>query len=179
MKKFIMMFFVAIAAISCGKDDAPVAETTDPKPLKVINKNTGAEIMDGDVLTFTTKVDPTNKLKFYFKNKSNAAKNIGIKIVSVSGYPDISGLSFCYGMNENAGNCPFDLTVGEILPRKSDPFLITVPANGETGNGFNYVSNSVSPIGATKIDYVFEVSEYNGNDEAVGNKVTFTYRYQP
>jgi hypothetical protein len=54
MKKIAILLFAVITAISCSKDDAQTPEPVANTALKVFNKTTGAEIKDGDVVTFNS-----------------------------------------------------------------------------------------------------------------------------
>ncbi len=177
MKKIVILLFALITAFGCSKDDAqttpdPVANTA----LKVFNKITGAEIKDGDVLTFNSVSTQgnANTLKFYFKNISAAPINTKVKFISFNGVPDTSYLSICIG-----AQCLSSIIPGYSYPGNSEP-IITVPANGSIGYVEDYkIYNTSTPIApATKIDYVFEAYQYDASGNPVGNKVRFTYRYQ-
>lgn len=180
MKKIVILLFAVITAVGCSKDDAqttpdPVANTA----LKVFNKTTGAEIKDGDVLTFN-HIGPiqgnlnANVLKFYFKNTSAAPINTKVKFISFSGVPDSSGISICIG-----AQCLSSISTGYSYPLSSEP-IITIPANGIVGDIEQYkIYNVAVPVSpATAVDYVFEAYQYDSTGTPVGNKVRFTYRYQ-
>lgn len=177
MKKIVILLFALITSISCSNDDAQ----TTPEPvannsLKVFNKTSGAEIKDGDVLTFNSISSQGNAhtLKFYFKNTSAAPINTKVKFISFSGVPDTSYLSICIG-----AQCLSAISTGYSYPLSSEP-IITVPANGTIGDIEDYkIFNTTLPVSpATKIDYVFEAYQHDASGNPVGNKVRFTYRYQ-
>lgn len=181
MKKIVILLFAVITAISCSKDDeqTPTPEPVANTALKVFHKTTGAEIKDGDVLTFN-HIGPiqgnpnANELKFYFKNTSAAPINTKVKFISFSGVPDTSYLSICIG-----AQCLSSIITGFSYPLSSEP-IITIPANGIVGDIEGYkIFNTTTPVSpATKIDYVFEAYQYDASGNSVGNKVRFTYRYQ-
>jgi len=181
MKKIVILLFAVITAISCSKDDeqTPTPEPVANNALKVFNKTTGAEIKDGDILSFN-QIGPVNgnpyanMLKFYFKNTSATPINTKVKFISFSGVPDTSYLSICIG-----AQCLSSISTGFSYPLSSEP-IITIPANGTVGDIEDYkIFNTTIPIApATKIDYVFEAYQHDASGNPVGNKVLFTYRYQ-
>ena len=176
MKKIAILLFAVITAISCSKDDAQTPEPVANTALKVFNKTTGAEIKDGDVVTFNSISiqGSANMLKFYFKNTSAAPINTKVKFISFNGVPDTSYLSICIG-----AQCLSAISTGYSYPLSSEP-IITVPANGNIGIIEDYkIYNTSTPVApATTIEYVFEAYQYDANGTPVGNKVRFTYRYQ-
>ena len=176
MKKIAILLFAVITAISCSKDDAQTPEPVANTALKVFNKTTGAEIKDGDVVTFNSISiqGSANMLKFYFKNTSAAPINTKVKFISFSGVPDTSYLSICIG-----AQCLSAISTGYSYPLSSEP-IITVPANGNIGIIEDYkIYNTSTPVApATPIEYVFEAYQYDANGTPFGNKVRFTYRYQ-
>ena len=176
MKKIAILLFAVITAISCSKDDAQTPEPVANTALKVFNKTTGAEIKDGDVVTFNSISiqGSANMLKFYFKNTSAAPINTKVKFISFSGVPDTSYLSICIG-----AQCLSAISTGYSYPLSSEP-IITVPANGNIGIIEDYkIYNTSTPVApATTIEYVFEAYQYDANGTPIGNKVRFTYRYQ-
>jgi hypothetical protein len=185
MKKLAMLLLVGLATISCSKDDAPaaVAPITDPNSLKVYTYPANTEITDNSVINFTGSAgltDPTNALKFYFKNVSSSEMKVKLRLVSLSGVSDTSSASFCYGPNTNDGVCLLGtaLTVGSTYPRNSDAQII-IPAGGTSGTGgANKFQNTATPVApATNVDYVLEAFQVDGGGNEVGNKVRFTYRY--
>ena len=185
MKKVLMLLFVALATIGCSKEDAPVAETpAATNALKVYNSSSNAEILNNDVVVFSGSaglVDPTNALKFYFKNTSTSEIKVKMRLVSLSGVSDTSSVSFCYGPNTNDGVClnGTALEVGSSYPRNNEAQII-VPANGTAGTGgANKFQNTATPVApATVVDYVIEAFQVDASGNEVGNKVRFTYRYQ-
>ena len=184
MKKLVMLLLVGLATISCSKDDTPAESAiTDPNTMKIYNSASNTEITDGSVITFTGAaglVDPTNALKFYFKNTSSSDIKVKIRLVSLAGVPDTGSVSFCYGPNTNDGVCLIGtaLTVGSSYPRNNESQII-VPANGTIGTGgANKFQNTATPVSpATTVDYVLEAFQEDVNGNEVGNKVKFTYRY--
>ncbi len=177
MKKIAILLFAVISAVSCSKDDVQ----TTPEPvannsLKVFNKTTGAEIKDGDVLTFNSisSQGNANTLKFYFKNTSAVPINTKVKFISFNGVPDTSYLSICIG-----AQCLSSIITGYSYPLSSEP-IITVPANGTIGIIEDYkIFNTTPPVSpATSVNYVFEAFQFDANGNEVGNKVRFTYKYQ-
>lgn len=179
MKKIVMLLFVAFAAIGCSKDDEAVVTPT-PTPvntntMKIYNKVTGAEIKDGDIVVFNSNTYPANTLKFYFKNTSSSAIKVRSRFISVSGVPNADNVQYCIGEN-----CLASISAGSNYP-VSNSEVLTVPANGTLGDIEQYkMENSASPLSpATKIDYVFEFYQYDADLNEVGNKIRFTYRYQP
>ena len=176
MKKIAILLFAVITAISCSKDDAQTPEPVANTALKVFNKTSGAEIKDGDVVTFNSISiqGSANMLKFYFKNTSAAPINTKVKFISFNGVPDTSYLSICIG-----AQCLSAISTGYSYPLSSEP-IITVPANGNIGIIEDYkIYNTSTPVApATTIEYVFEAYQYDANGTPVGNKVRFTYRYQ-
>lgn len=176
MKKIVILLFAVITAVSCSKDDDQTPDPVANNALKVFNKTTGAEIKDGDVVTFNSisSQGNANTLKFYFKNTSAAPINTKVKFISFSGVPDTSYLSICIG-----AQCLSSISTGFSYPLSSEP-IITIPANGTVGDIEDYkIFNTTIPIApATKIDYVFEAYQHDASGNPVGNKVRFTYRYQ-
>jgi len=176
MKKIAILLFAVITAISCSKDDAQTPEPVANTALKVFNKTTGAEIKDGDVVTFNSISiqGSANMLKFYFKNTSAAPINTKVKFISFNGVPDTSYLSICIG-----AQCLSAISTGYSYPLSSEP-IITVPANGNIGIIEDYkIYNTSTPVApATTIEYVFEAYQHDASGNPVGNKVRFTYRYQ-
>lgn len=180
MKKVLMFMFVGLLMTSCSKDDSPTPTPTptpvDSKPLKVINKATGEEINDGDIVVFNTNsnTNDVNALKFYFKNTSSSSMNVRTTFVEYSGTTDALQIQYCIG-----DLCLNGIDAGNNYPANGEPVL-TVPANGTLGDGIYKIQNTASPVSpATSIDYVFEVYQYDADLNKVGNKVTFTYRYSP
>jgi hypothetical protein len=173
MKKIAILLFVFISAVSCTKEDT---QTVVNNSLKVINKTSGEEIKDGDVLTFNSisSQGSGNMLKFYFKNTSATPINTKIRFVSFSGVPDSSYLSICIG-----AQCLSSIATGYSYPLNSEP-IITVPANGTIGDIEDYkIFNTSTPIPpATAVNYNFEAFQHDANGNEVGNKVRFTYKYQ-
>jgi hypothetical protein len=189
MKKLAMLLLIGLATISCSKDDTPeVAPVTTPpitdtNTLKIYNYPANTEITNNSVVNFSGTaglVDPTNALKFYFKNTSSSEMKVKIRLVSLSGVPDTGSVSFCYGPNINDGVCLLGtaLTVGNSYPRNNEAQII-VPANGTVGTGgANKFQNTAQPVSpATAVDYVLEAFQLDANGNEVGNKVKFTYRY--
>lgn len=188
MKKIAMFLLVSLATISCSSDDAeatPVVPTpiTNTNTLKVYDNHDNSEITNGSVITFTGSaglVDPTNALKFYFKNSSSTEMKVKLRIVSLSGVSDTDAVTFCYGPNTNEGVClqGSALEIGNSYPR-NDESQIIVPANGTAGiGGANKFQNTAQPVSpATAVDYVLEAFQEDANGNEVGNKVRFTYRY--
>jgi hypothetical protein len=177
MKKIIMFLWVAIASISCSDDDKVTPPAAETNAMKIINKNTGAEIKDGDVVVFTTALagaNDANSLKFYFSNVSSAPIKVRSRFVSLSGVPNANNVQYCIG-----DNCLTSIAVGANYP-VSNQEVLTVPANGKLGDIEQYkIQNFATPVApATAVDYVFEFYQYDNNGNEVGNKVRFTYRYQ-
>lgn len=184
MKKILMLLFVGLATIGCSKDDEATPAPTETNSLKVYNYSSHVEIKNNDVIVFTGSaglVDPTNALKFYFKNTSTSEMKVKMRIVSIAGVSDLDSATFCYGPNINDGVCApgSALSIGASYPRNSDAQII-VPANGTAGSGgANKFQNTASPVSpATAVDYVLEAFQVNSSGTEVGNKVKFTYRYQ-
>ena len=174
MKKMLMFLFVGFLIIGCSKDDSPAEEAQDTKPLKVMNKTTGTEIKDGDVVVITSNsnTNDVNALKFYFKNTSSSPMNVKTRFLSVTGTPDATQVQYCIG-----DVCLNSINPGSNYPVNGEPIL-TVPAHGALGEGIYKIQNTASPVApATAVDYVFEIYQYDANLNEVGNKVTFTYRY--
>lgn len=184
MKKLIIVLLVGFASIGCSKDEEGTPAVTDTNTLKVFNYPSNNEILNGATISFSGSaglVDPTNALKFYFKNTSSSEMKVKIRLVSLTGVPNTSGISFCYGPNVNDGVCLIGtaLTVGSVYPRNNDAQII-VPANGIAGTaGANKFQNSALPVApATAVEYVLEAFQQDSNGNEVGNKVRFTYKYQ-
>ncbi len=184
MKKLIMVLLVGFAAIGCSKDEVGTPAVTDTNTLKVLTYPSNTEILDGSTILFSGSaglVDPTNALKFYFKNTSSVDMKVKMRLVSKTGVPDTNGVSFCYGPNVNDGVCllPGVLSIGNVYPRNNEAQII-VPANGTAGgSGANKIQNIAIPVApATAVEYVFEVFQQDANGNEVGNKVRFTYKYQ-
>ncbi|MEY4834391.1 MAG: hypothetical protein RI980_506 [Bacteroidota bacterium] len=184
MKKLIMVLLVAFAAIGCSKDEVGTPDVTDTNTLKVYNYPSNTEILDGSTILFSGSaglVDPTNALKFYFKNTSSSEMKVRMRLVSITGVPNTSGISFCYGPNVNDGVClqGSALTIGSSYPRNNDAQII-IPANGTAGTGgANKFQNSSAPVApATAVSYVIEAFQQDASGNEVGNKVRFTYKYQ-
>jgi hypothetical protein len=184
MKKLIMLLLVAFAAIGCSKDEVGTPDVTDTNTLKVYNYPSNTEILDGSTILFSGSaglVDPTNALKFYFKNTSSSEMKVRMRLVSITGVPNTSGISFCYGPNVNDGVClqGSALTIGSLYPRNNDAQII-IPANGTAGTGgANKFQNSSAPVApATAVSYVIEAFQQDASGNEVGNKVRFTYKYQ-
>jgi hypothetical protein len=176
MKKIIFLLLVVISAVSCSKGDDQTTEPVVNNSLKVFNKTSGEEIIDGDILTFNSisSQGSGNTLKFYFKNTSAAPINTKVKFVSFIGVPDSSYLSICIG-----AQCLSSIATGFSYPSNSEP-IITVPANGIIGYVEDYkIFNTTIPVPpATAVNYIFEAFQYDANGNAIGNKVRFTYQYQ-
>ena len=173
MKKIAILLFAVITAISCSKDDAQTPEPVANTALKVFNKTTGAEIKDGDVVTFNTIRINDNALKFYFKNTSTSSLKVKTRFISYSGTADTSGLEICIGQQ-----CISSLVTGSTYPFIGEP-VISVPANGTVGENEYKIVNIATPIApATAVTYVFEAFQYDNSGSEVGNKVRFTYKYQ-
>jgi hypothetical protein len=184
MKKLIMVLLVAFAAIGCSKDEVGTPDVTETNSLKVFNYPSNTEIVNGSTILYTGSaglVDPTNALKFYFKNTSSTDMKVKMRLVSITGVPDTNGLTFCYGPNINDGVClpGSSLTVGGVYPR-NDQAQIIVPANGTAGTGgANKLQNTATPVApATAVEYLLEVFQQDASGNEVGNKVRFTYKYQ-
>ena len=184
MKKLIMVLLVAFAAIGCSKDEVGTPDVTDTNTLKVYNYPSNTEILDGSTILFSGSaglVDRTNALKFYFKNTSSSEMKVRMRLVSITGVPNTSGISFCYGPNVNDGVClqGSALTIGSSYPRNNDAQII-IPANGTAGTGgANKFQNSSAPVApATAVSYVIEAFQQDASGNEVGNKVRFTYKYQ-
>ena len=184
MKKLIMVLLVGFAAIGCSKDEVGTPAVTDNNTLKVLTYPSNTEILDGSTILFSGSaglVDPTNALKFYFKNTSSADMKVKMRLVSMTGVSDTNGLQFCYGPNEIGGVCLSQgfLVIGNVYPRNNEAQII-VPANGTAGgSGANKIQNIAIPVApATAVEYVFEVFQQDANGNEVGNKVRFTYKYQ-
>ena len=184
MKKIVMLLFVGLATIECYKDDETTPAPTNTNSLKVYNYPSNVEIVNNDVIVFTGSaglVDPTNALKFYFKNTSTSEMKVKMRIVSISGVSNLDLTTFCYGPNLNDGVCASGsaLAIGAGYPQNNEAQII-VPANGTAGTGgankFQSTATPVSP--ATAVDYVIEAYQINTSGSEVGNKVRFTYRYQ-
>jgi hypothetical protein len=184
MKKLIMVLLVGFAAIGCSKDEVGTPDVTDTNTLKVFNYPSNTEIANGSTILYSGSaglVDPTNALKFYFKNTSSADMKVKMRLVSITGVSDTNGLSFCYGPNVNDGVCLLGtaLNVGSSYPRNNDAQII-VPANGTAGGGgANKFQNTATPVApATAVEYLLEVYQQDASGSEVGNKVRFTYKYQ-
>ncbi|MEO8516489.1 MAG: hypothetical protein ABI426_07085 [Flavobacterium sp.] len=174
MKKLIILMFVVVATIGCSKEDVPTAtpETPDPNAMKIFNTTTGAEIKDGDVIVFTSLVEPGNKLSFYVKNAGSTDMNVRSRLVSILN-GDGSNMQYCFGIN-----CFNSVGEGLTYPTNNHE-LVTVPANSSLGSGAFKMENFAAPTnGATVADYVFEFYQHDAQMNEVGNKVRFTYRYQ-
>lgn len=173
MKKLIALMFVALATLGCSKEDTPTAvpPVADTNTMKIFNSTTGAEIKDGDVVSFTSLAEPGNKLSFYVKNTGSTAMNVRSRLVSVVG-GDGSAMQYCFGIN-----CFASVSQGATYPTNSHE-LVTIPANGSLGSGAFKMENSAAPTAGSKVDYVFEFYQHDADMNAVGNKVRFTYRYQ-
>jgi len=172
MKKIVMLLFVAMATISCSKDDAPVVETPANNSMKIFNKSTGAEIKDGDVVVFTSNTTPSNKLSFYVKNTSSSAMNVRSRLISVLN-TDGNSMQYCFGQN-----CFYSVTEGQTYPTNNQE-MVTVPANGTLGDAESFkMENAATPTSGNKVDYVFEFYQHDAQMNEVGNKIRFTYRYQ-
>lgn len=179
-----MVLLVGFAAIGCSKDEEGTPAVTDTNTLKVFNYPSNIEILDGSTILFSGSaglVDPTNALKFYFKNTSSTDMKVKMRLISNTGVSDTNGLSFCYGPNVNDGVCLLGslININSIYPRNNEAQII-VPANGTAGGGgANKIQNSATPVApATAVEYVFEVFQQDASGNEVGNKVRFTYKYQ-
>lgn len=172
-----MLLFVGLATISCSKDEESVAAPTSTAAdaMKMYNKATGAEIKDGDIIVFNSNTDPANILKFYFKNTSSSPIKVRSRFVSFSGTPDSNNVQYCIGQN-----CLSSISEGSTYPA-SNQEILTVPANGVLGDVEQYkIESTASPTSpATYVDYVFEFYQHDNDMNEVGNKIKFTYRYQP
>lgn len=184
MKKLLSLLVAGIFAIGCsGGDDetpTPVPIIVDPAPLKIINKKNETEIKDGDVIVFNTNSNTSNlnALKFYFKNNSASPIKVRTRLISFAGTNNLSSLQYCIG-----NYCLTNIAVDTNYPANGEPTL-TVPAygslHGDSTIGDYKIQNTESPVApATKVDYVFEAFQYDSDGNEVGNKVRFTYRYQP
>lgn len=179
-----MILLVGLATISCSKDEVGTPAVIDTNTLKVLNYPSNTEIANRSTILYSGSaglVNPTNALKFYFKNTSSADIKVKMRLVSITGVSDTNGLSFCYGPNINDGVClaGTDITVGSSYPSNNDAQII-VPANGTAGgSGANKIQNIATPVApATAVEYVFEVFQQDASGNEVGNKVRFTYKYQ-
>ncbi len=177
MKKILMLLFVGLATIGCSKDETP--EPT-PAPaanaMKLYNSATDAEIHDGDVILFSGTpgiTDPTNVLKFYFKNTSAAPINVRSRVISFSGVANGDNVQYCIGQN-----CLASISEGTNYPI-SNQEVLTVPANGILGKTELYkLQNFATPVApATKVDYVIEFYQYDSNLNET-NTIRITYRYE-
>ncbi|MDI9312925.1 MAG: hypothetical protein QM535_22130, partial [Limnohabitans sp.] len=85
MKKTLICLFLAAALFGCSKSDSPTTPTpTTPVAadvIKLYNKDTSAEIKDGDVFTYNNTVANNCTLSFYFKNLTSSAIKVKGKIV--------------------------------------------------------------------------------------------------
>lgn len=172
-----MILWIGIALVGCSKEDEVTPQPVEVNAMKIINKNTGTEIMDGDVVVFNTALpgnNDANSLKFYFSNVSSAPIKVRSRFISVTGVPNANNVQYCIG-----DNCLTSIVAGSNYPL-SNQEVLTVPANGRLGDIEQYkIQNFATPVApATKIDYVFEFFQYDANGNEVGNKVRFTYRYQ-
>lgn len=173
MKKIAMLLFVALATISCSKDDssAPAAPAAT-NSMKIYNKTTGAEIKDGDVVVFTSNASPSNKLSFYVKNTSSSAMNVRSRLVSVLN-TDGNSMQYCFGQN-----CFYSVAAGQTYPSNNQE-IVTVPANAILGDAESFHMESIAtPTSGNVVDYVFEFYQHDSQMNEQGNKVRFTYRYQ-
>lgn len=184
MKKSLICLFLAVALFGCSKsDDSPTPTPTPTTPvaadvIKLYNKDTSAEIKDGDVLTFNS-ISPrdgvNNILKFYFKNLTSNPIKVKGKIVSITGTPNGSYGQFCIG-----AQCYNPIVVGTSYPPQGDP-VVDIPANGTAGTdgAYKFYNEAAPTAPATKIDYVFEFYQYDSSNNVVGKTIKITYRHQP
>ncbi|MDI9310977.1 MAG: hypothetical protein QM535_12240, partial [Limnohabitans sp.] len=85
MKRIFICLFAVGVLFGCSKsDDAPAptpSTTVATDVIKLYNKDTSAEIKDGDVFTYSSTVANNCTLSFYFKNLTSSAIKVKGKIV--------------------------------------------------------------------------------------------------
>lgn len=170
MKKILMTLFLGLVLVNCSKDDdpAPAAE----KPMKIINKATGEAINNGDVITFNSATDPANKLSFYVKNTTSSPIKVRSKCTSMTN-TDGTSMQYCFG-----AICYGTVEANQEYPTDRNE-LVTVPANGSIGSTEGFKMQNTATNGTNVIDYVFEFYQHDDEINPIGDKITFTYRYNP
>lgn len=129
----------------------------------------GTAITDGAIFTYNVYGTPPlpngSDLSFNVTSSSSNAMNIRFKYVSNLN-TDGSGANLCI-----FGSCFLEgaVQVGDI-------WSSTIEAGGTIDNGDHFY-NSDSGSGTYPIEYVFKFYEVDGDENEIGDSISFTYRY--
>lgn len=127
-------------------------------------------INDGDVFGFNS-LDPDDAtLYFYIHNDGDEDINVRVKVEEITN-TDGSNFQFCF-----ATLCVFDIFEDNTYPLSGGPVVI---APGETNAQYDKFQNENSGSGTFPLDYVFKIFQVDGEDNEIGDPITFTYRYDP
>lgn len=136
--------------------------------MTVTRKQTGAQIVDGQILIFNSIASPAASLDFYVNNSGASPMRTKIRFVSAVN-ADGTGMELCFG-----DQCLASIIISDSYP-ESGPVII--PPMGRNGE-FDHFYNAHTGNGALQ-DYVFKFYQIDLSGNEIGNSITITYRYQP
>ncbi|MCR9182045.1 MAG: hypothetical protein NXH73_03880, partial [Flavobacteriaceae bacterium] len=129
-------------------------------------------ILDGDIRGFNSTLASDGTLYFWINNESQTDEIfVRIKLESITN-GDGSAYQFCF-----ATLCIFDVQEGETYPVSGGP--VTIPAGGTNAEFDKFFNENEGDGSNYPMDFVWKFFQVDGDDNEIGESITFTYRYDP
>ncbi len=129
-------------------------------------------ILDGDLRAFNSTVESNATLYFWINNESQTDDIfVRIKLESITN-GDGTAYQFCF-----ATLCIFDVQEGETYPVSGGP--VTIPAGGTNAEFDKFFNENEGDGSNYPMDFVWKFFQVDGDDNEIGESITFTYRFDP